>query len=101
MEKYNLKKDMKGNVEIHLNLSETVSLVEILCNYIHQETEHYWEHEDEINGKPHMVHHFVNLVNGLPPNLKKFIFGIVNSEFKKIKLTKGWEENLMRELSQY
>lgn len=101
MKEYNLKRDKEGEVEIHLNLSETISLFEILCTYIHEETEHYYEHEGELDGQPHMVYHFVNLVKGLPPNLKKFIFGIVNSDFKKIKLTKGWEENLVRELSQY
>ena len=101
MKKNNLNRDKEVEVEISLNLSETVSLFEILCTYIHEETEHYWEHEDELNGQPHMVHHFVNLVNGLTPNLKKKVLGMVNSDFKKIKLPNGWKENLVGELSQF
>ena len=101
MEKYNLKKDIKGNVEIHLNLSETVSLFQILCSYINEETEHYYENEDEINGEPHMVHHFINLLNGLPPNLRKEVLKGVHSDFKDIKLPKGWKKNIVGELSHY
>ena len=101
MKKHNLKREIKGGVDIHLNLSETGSLFEILCTYINEETEHYLEHEDELNGQPHMVHHFINLVNGLTPNLKKKVLGMVNSDFKKIKLPNGWKENLVGELSQF
>uniref|UniRef100_UPI0040471F7C hypothetical protein n=1 Tax=Algoriphagus sp. TaxID=1872435 RepID=UPI0040471F7C len=86
-------------LEIYLNLSETISLFEILCTYIKEESEHYWENDFE--GENHMVYHFINLINGLPLHFKKEILRRNDSGLKEIKLPKNWNENLTNGITHF
>jgi hypothetical protein len=92
MKKMIKKPSKRGVVQIQLNSSEVFSLVQILCSYVKEESEHYWENKDEIDERGHMIFHFMNLINGLPSVLKKDVLELVKSDVEGINIPNSWKK---------
>lgn len=81
---YREKLWVEGETEIYLNKDETNSFYKIMFHFLGDEIEHFQECvEDGINVENHILYHFVNVINGLPQNLKEEIVSWVEEVVDK------------------
>ena len=66
----------EGETEIYLSKDETNSFFEIMVHFLIEEKENYKKClEDGIDVKNHILNDLVNVINGLPQELKEDLYG--------------------------